>query len=64
MSLSSGNKSPSAAAPPSRRQRICIIGAGAAGLAALKTFKDTPQFKDGIWELIAYESREDLGGVW
>jgi cation diffusion facilitator CzcD-associated flavoprotein CzcO len=45
-------------------QRIGIIGAGAAGLAALKIILDTPQFKDGSWIPVAYEAREQVGGVW
>ncbi|KAF9078773.1 flavin-binding monooxygenase-like-domain-containing protein [Rhodocollybia butyracea] len=45
-------------------QRIGIIGAGAAGLAALKIILDTPQFKAGAWIPVAYEAREQVGGVW
>jgi cation diffusion facilitator CzcD-associated flavoprotein CzcO len=45
-------------------KRIVIIGAGAAGLVALKMLKETTQFKEGNWELLAFERREALGGVW
>ena len=45
-------------------KRICVIGAGASGLAALKVIADTPQYKEGLWQPIAYEAREALGGVW
>ncbi|KAF9467825.1 hypothetical protein BDZ94DRAFT_1287499 [Collybia nuda] len=43
---------------------ICIIGAGPAGLAALKVILDTPQFKSGLWSPVVYESRDKIGGVW
>ena len=43
---------------------VCIIGSGAAGLAALKVFKDCPQVKSNLWSLIAFESRGDFGGIW
>ncbi|KAI0088233.1 FAD/NAD(P)-binding domain-containing protein [Irpex rosettiformis] len=45
-------------------KRIAIIGAGPSGLAALKILSDTPQFKAGSWQAIAFEAREALGGVW
>ncbi|KAI0091746.1 hypothetical protein BDY19DRAFT_932010 [Irpex rosettiformis] len=45
-------------------KRIAIIGAGPSGLAALKILSDTPQFKAGLWQPIAFEAREALGGVW
>lgn len=44
--------------------RICIIGGGAAGLAALKIFQETDEFQAGLWELVAFEARNELGGVW
>lgn len=43
---------------------ICIIGAGPAGLAALKTILDTHQFKANSWKPTLYESRDRVGGVW
>ncbi|KAJ3715117.1 hypothetical protein C8R42DRAFT_681732 [Lentinula raphanica] len=45
-------------------KRICIIGAGPAGLAALKIILDTPQYQSGAWVPIAYEARDQVGGVW
>ncbi|KAL0568078.1 monooxygenase [Marasmius crinis-equi] len=45
-------------------KRICVIGGGPSGLAALKAILDTPQFKDGLWTPVLFEAREDVGGVW
>ncbi|KLO13327.1 FAD/NAD(P)-binding domain-containing protein [Schizopora paradoxa] len=44
--------------------KICVIGGGAAGLAALKVIKDSHQFQSGNWDVFAFESRQDVGGVW
>ncbi|KAF9445532.1 FAD/NAD(P)-binding domain-containing protein [Macrolepiota fuliginosa MF-IS2] len=38
--------------------------AGPVGLAALKAVLDSEQFKSGEWVPVAFESREDIGGVW
>ncbi|KAL6300408.1 hypothetical protein BKA93DRAFT_819467 [Sparassis latifolia] len=43
---------------------ICVIGAGAGGLAALKIISETPQYKSGRWRPTAFEMREKVGGVW
>ncbi|KAF8068861.1 hypothetical protein FPV67DRAFT_1093830 [Lyophyllum atratum] len=45
-------------------KRICIIGAGPAGLAALKVVLDSPQYKAGRWKATAFEARDGTGGVW
>ncbi|KAG1877752.1 hypothetical protein DFJ58DRAFT_752571 [Suillus subalutaceus] len=45
-------------------KRICIIGAGPGGLAALKVISESAFFKSGKWSVIAYETREKVGGVW
>lgn len=45
-------------------KQICIIGAGAAGLAALKSVTETRQYKEGLWQVVAFEARDGLGGVW
>jgi cation diffusion facilitator CzcD-associated flavoprotein CzcO len=45
-------------------KRICVIGAGAAGLAMLKYLSQTSYFKTGSWSVVAYESRSKVGGVW
>lgn len=44
--------------------RIGIIGVGAAGLAAIKALKDTDYVRTGIWEIVAFEERDDVGGIW
>lgn len=51
----------------SRPRRFAVIGAGgAAGLATLKTFSEElkDHIKAGDCELVGFEQREDLGGVW
>lgn len=44
--------------------KICVIGGGAAGLAAVKVIKDSDQFQASKWDVVAYESRQHIGGVW
>ena len=48
----------------SAAKAICIVGAGPVGLAALKAVLDSPQYKAGYWKPTAFESRDDIGGVW
>lgn len=43
---------------------IAIIGAGSAGLAMLKTVLDLPAHSAEKWEVVLYEDRESVGGVW
>ncbi|THH11403.1 hypothetical protein EW146_g8056 [Bondarzewia mesenterica] len=45
-------------------KRICIIGGGANGLATLKILAETPQVQSGQWKLIAFEERDNIGGIW
>ncbi|EGN95517.1 hypothetical protein SERLA73DRAFT_186564 [Serpula lacrymans var. lacrymans S7.3] len=45
-------------------KRICVIGAGPAGLAAAKVIADSPQYRAGSWSLTVYEERINVGGVW
>jgi cation diffusion facilitator CzcD-associated flavoprotein CzcO len=46
------------------RKRIAIIGAGAAGLAQAKQVLDAFRTSDNGVELVVFESRNDVGGVW
>lgn len=46
------------------RRDICVIGAGPAGLAAVKIVKDSPQYKAGLWTVTAFEARNRVGGIW
>jgi len=45
-------------------KRVCIIGAGANGLATLKVLSETHQVQSGQWSLIAFEERDKVGGIW
>ncbi|KZV76229.1 FAD/NAD(P)-binding domain-containing protein [Peniophora sp. CONT] len=52
------------AAARSRPSRVCVIGAGANGLAVLQVFADSPHIQSGDWSIVCFEDREDVGGVW
>ncbi|KAH7345047.1 hypothetical protein B0J17DRAFT_727693 [Rhizoctonia solani] len=57
----------STSARPSRSRRFAVIGAGgAAGLATLKIFLDElhDYIRAGDVEIVGFEQREDVGGVW
>ncbi|KAF8835802.1 FAD/NAD(P)-binding domain-containing protein [Paxillus ammoniavirescens] len=43
---------------------VAIVGAGSAGLAMLKALLDLPEELGGDWEIILYEQRRDIGGIW
>jgi cation diffusion facilitator CzcD-associated flavoprotein CzcO len=47
-------------------KRIAVIGGGAAGVAQAKEILDA--FRPGVCdhkvELVVYESRDEIGGVW
>ena len=45
-------------------KRVCIIGAGANGLATLKILAETHQVQSGQWKLVAFEERDNVGGIW
>jgi len=47
---------------PSRR--VCIIGAGASGLATLKVLAETRQVQSGQWSMVTFEERDNVGGIW
>lgn len=45
--------------------RIAIIGAGAAGLAQAKQVLDAFRTSEGLEvDLVVFEARRDVGGVW
>ncbi|KAF9568666.1 FAD/NAD(P)-binding domain-containing protein [Agrocybe pediades] len=47
------------------KRKFGIIGAGPAGLAALKAVLDSPQYKACLWDNpIALEAKSNVGGVW
>ena len=50
--------------PGHKPQTICVIGAGPAGLSALKIIRDSSQFREGLWNVTAFEARDNVGGVW
>ena len=45
-------------------KRVCIIGTGANGLATLKVLAETHQVQLGEWSLVAFEERDNVGGIW
>lgn len=53
---------PSASRKPSKS--IAIVGAGSGGLAILKTLFDLPEHVRHDWEVVLYEQRRNVGGVW
>ncbi|CUA78251.1 hypothetical protein RSOLAG22IIIB_13035 [Rhizoctonia solani] len=53
--------------PPNRPRRFVVVGAGgAAGLATLQVLLSelSEQIRAGDVEIVGYEQREDLGGLW
>ena len=49
---------------PASRKSIAIVGAGSAGLAALKTLLDLPHEVRQGWDLTLFEQRWSVGGIW
>ena len=49
---------------PEPTKRICIIGAGPTGLAALQAVLESPQYSSGLWEPTLFEQKANVGGVW
>jgi heterodisulfide reductase subunit A-like polyferredoxin len=43
---------------------ILIVGGGTAGQSSLKTFLDVPERIRHDWNIVLYEKRDDIGGVW
>lgn len=43
-----------------RQKRVAVVGGGPAGLAFLRVFKEL-----GFdWEVVLFEARDEIGGVW
>ena len=51
-------------AKPPEQLRVCVIGAGPAGLATLSAFRKLEQRGVRIPELVCYEKQSDWGGMW
>ncbi|KAJ3514233.1 hypothetical protein NLJ89_g2488 [Agrocybe chaxingu] len=51
-------------APTASPKSVAIIGAGSGGLAMLKALLDLPLSLREGWEIVLYEEREDVGGIW
>jgi cation diffusion facilitator CzcD-associated flavoprotein CzcO len=46
-------------------KRIAIVGAGTGGIVMLKTFvDDLPKDITRTWEIVLFEQRDDVGGIW
>ncbi|KAI9438654.1 FAD/NAD(P)-binding domain-containing protein [Lactarius indigo] len=45
-------------------KRVCVVGAGASGLATLKVLAETRQVQSGQWSVVAFEERDNIGGIW
>lgn len=43
---------------------IAIVGAGSGGLAILKTLLDLPQDVRAGWDIVLFEQKREVGGVW
>ncbi|KAI0629833.1 FAD/NAD-P-binding domain-containing protein [Trametes polyzona] len=51
-------------APARASKSIAIVGAGSGGLAILKTLLDLPPEVRQGWEIVLYDQRRDVGGLW
>ncbi|EJD04876.1 FAD/NAD-binding domain-containing protein [Fomitiporia mediterranea MF3/22] len=47
-----------------RDKSIAIVGAGSAGLAALKALLELPQEVRQNWEIVLFEERRNVSGIW
>ncbi|PCH40375.1 dimethylaniline monooxygenase [Wolfiporia cocos MD-104 SS10] len=50
--------------PTEPTKSIAIVGAGSAGLGVLKAILDLPESIREDWEVVLYEQRRAVGGVW
>ena len=44
-------------------KRICIIGAGPAGLSALQAVLKSQKYSTGLWEPTLFEQKANVGGI-
>lgn len=49
-------------ATPSKR--VAVVGLGAGGITALKALAELPEWMRAGWEIVAFEQREAVGGLW
>ena len=45
-------------------KRIAVVGGGTAGLSFLKVSREYQKKYNLSWEVILYEQRHDIGGIW
>jgi cation diffusion facilitator CzcD-associated flavoprotein CzcO len=46
-------------------KRIAIVGGGRGGIVMLKTLvDDLPKDITRTWEIVLFEQRDDVGGIW
>jgi cation diffusion facilitator CzcD-associated flavoprotein CzcO len=46
-------------------KRIAIVGAGTGGIVMLKTLvDDLPKDITRTWEIVVFEQRDNVGGIW
>jgi len=49
---------------PPEQLRVCVLGAGPAGLATLSAFRKLEKAGTRIPQLVCYEKQSDWGGMW
>ena len=46
-------------------KRVAIVGGGTSGIVMLKTLiDDLPKDVTRTWEIVLFEQRDDIGGIW
>ena len=63
-SVSAPTHAESTPPPHAPSKSIAIVGAGSAGIAVLKTLLDLPEDVRATWDIVLYEQRVDVGGLW
>jgi cation diffusion facilitator CzcD-associated flavoprotein CzcO len=49
---------------PTSSKTIAVIGGGTGGLGALQVLLDVKRKNNLNWEVVLYEQRQEVGGVW